>query len=243
MEKKELVVITGASSGIGKALAVHFSSKGYNLLLLARRVQLILDLNLPNAICLSLDVRKTKEFIEAIDNGEEKYGPVDCLINNAGIMNFGEFTDDNLSHSNKELIDTNILGCINGIEAVLSKMQKRGKGTILNITSSHDRHPSPCAATYGATKAAIKSLTESLAIESSGKNVRICSIAPSLVDTPIISNLRAKSFDGLKERKVMVDAEEFAEIVYWIYSLPQHICIKDILIAPTNTKIFMGENE
>jgi len=126
---------------------------------------------------------------------------------------------------------------MNGIEIILPRMQERKKGTILNISSGSDRYTSPYLAAYGATKAAIKSLTDSLAAENAGKNVRICNIAPGLIDTPIFDSIELQQLDELKKTGEMIKTKEFAEIVYWIYSQPQHICIKDILLAPTNWKI------
>jgi NADP-dependent 3-hydroxy acid dehydrogenase YdfG len=234
---KKLVVITGASSGIGKELAKYFSLKGHALLLLARRLQPMLNINLPNTMCISLDIKEKKQLQIAINKAENKFGPVACLINNAGIVNFGEFTDKNLKYTNAEIINTNILGYMNGIEIILPRMQKIEEGTILNISSGNDRYTSPYLAAYGATKAAIKSLTDSLASENAGKNVRICNIAPGLIDTPIFNPIKFQQLDEFKRTGEMIKTKEFAEIVYWIYSQPQHICIKDILLAPTNWKI------
>jgi NADP-dependent 3-hydroxy acid dehydrogenase YdfG len=234
---KKLIVITGASSGIGKELAKHFSRKGHSLLLIARRLQPMLDLNLPNSLCLSIDVKNKEAIKSAIDEAENKFGSTDCLINNAGIWNFGEFTAKNLEFTNKEIIETNILGFTNCIEAVLLGMQKRKFGTIINMSSGADRYPVPGTAAYGATKAAIKSITDSLAAENTGKNVRLCNIAPGLIDTPIFDSIKLQELDDFRATGEMIKTSEFAEIVYWIYSQPQHICIKDILIAPTNWKI------
>lgn len=119
---KPLVVITGASAGIGEACAKVFSSAGHPLLLLARRLDRLNALKLPeNVICAQVDVSNGAQFKEAIEKAVEKYGPVDCLVNNAGVMIAG------LAHTQKpeewqQMIDTNLKGVLNGIHAVFPSM-------------------------------------------------------------------------------------------------------------------------
>src|SRR5690349_11142142 len=90
MSKKGLIVITGASSGIGEATARSFSEAGHPLLLLARRLERLEALKLPNTICEKVDVTNREQIKSAIEKAEKKYGPVDCLINNAGVMLLGQ---------------------------------------------------------------------------------------------------------------------------------------------------------
>src|SRR5262249_10255046 len=153
---KPLVIITGASSGIGAAIAKVFSDAGYSLGLLARNLEAMEKLNLPNALCISVDVTDFDTFKKAIQQCETKFGAVDCLINNAGFAKGGDFTE--LDHADHlSTVNINLQGVINGIEAVLPGMQERKTGTIINISSVADRNPRPQIATYAATKAAVKS--------------------------------------------------------------------------------------
>lgn len=224
MSKSKLVVITGASSGIGAALAKIFSQAGYSLGLLSRNLFEMEKLNLPNATCFSVDVTDfsaVKEIISSL----EKIGPIDCLINNAGFLQAGDFVDVNNAHHQK-MIDVNIMGVINFIELVLPLMRERKQGTIINMSSLADRKSSPNFATYAATKAAVKSLSESLRMKNAPYGIRICNVAPGKIDTPMV--LKA----NLRDEQV-IPAEEFAKTILWMYQLPQSMCVRDMAIGPT----------
>src|SRR3990167_6114453 len=222
---KPLVIITGASSGIGAAMAKIFSFAGYPLGLIARNLEAMENLNLDNTICKSVDVTDGSAVKEAIYAAENKFGPVDCLINNAGFLNAGDFTE--VSYDNhKAMVDVNILGVISGIEAVLPGMRKRKIGTILNVSSLADRNARPNFVTYAATKAAVKSLSESLRMANAKYGIRVCNLAPAKISTPMI--IAANLSDNQ-----IIDAEDLAKAALWIYQQPQTICVRDLVIAPT----------
>ena len=121
VKMKKLIVITGASSGIGEAAARLFSELGHPILLLARRVERLEALNLPDTICIKTDVVDAAAIKAAVASAEEKYGAVDCFINNAGVMLLGA-VDTQSPAEWKQMFDVNVLGVLNGIQAVLSKM-------------------------------------------------------------------------------------------------------------------------
>lgn len=121
---KPLIVITGASSGIGAATAKAFSDAGYAIALLARSKQSMEQLNIKNSISIECDVTSIDSIQGAINQAQEKFGPISCLINNAGFAKGGEFTE--ISHDdNKKMIEVNINGIVNCIETVLPFMQKK----------------------------------------------------------------------------------------------------------------------
>jgi NADP-dependent 3-hydroxy acid dehydrogenase YdfG len=121
---KPLVVITGASSGIGEACARSFSAAGHPLLLIARRLDRLQALKLPeNVICAQVDVIDRASLKEAIEKAVEKYGPVDCLVNNAGVMLLGKVQTQDPDEW-KRMFDTNLMGVLNGTHAVLPSMSK-----------------------------------------------------------------------------------------------------------------------
>ena len=121
-ENKPLVVITGASSGIGEACAHLFSQAGHPLLLIARRLDRLQALNLPeNVICAQVDVRDREKLREAIQQAEAKYGPTDCLVNNAGVMLLGKVQTQNPEEW-QQMFDTNLMGVLNGTHVVLPAM-------------------------------------------------------------------------------------------------------------------------
>jgi len=223
--KKPLVIITGASSGIGAAIAQIFSAAGYPLGLFARNLDAMKKLNLPNAICLSVDITDINVLKNAVQISENEFGPVDCLINNAGYAKGGDFTEINhADHMNT--INVNLQGVINGIEVVLPGMRERKTGTIINISSVADRHSRPNIATYAATKAAVKSLSESLRMANAKYGIRICNLAPAKIMTPMLIGTE------LNDDQVIA-AEDLAKAALWMYQQPQTICVRDLVFAPT----------
>lgn len=124
------------------------------------------------------------------------------------------------------MMATNLLGVINGIEGVLPGMRERRSGTIINISSVADRNARPNYATYAATKAAVKSLSESLRMANAAFGVRICHLAPAKVLTPMLKNMNVCS-----DKSIL--PEDIARAALWIYQQPESICIRDLVIAPT----------
>ena len=222
---KPLVVITGASSGIGAGIAKAFAEAGFPLALLARNKTAMLELALPQTLCFEVDVTEPVALQFAIAQAEAQFGPVDCLINNAGFGKDGQFSEmPNDTHD--DMVKTNIMGVINGMQAVLPSMQQRKAGTIINISSLADRTARPQLATYAATKAAVKSLTESLRMANAKYGIRICNVAPAKIKTPLLVQC-ALSLDDC------IEIDDMAKTILWIYQQPQSICIRDMVIAPT----------
>lgn len=225
MPSSKLIIITGASSGIGMALAKLFSAEGYSLGLLARNVAVMEALQLPNTLCIQADVTNIDSIKQAIAQAEAQFGPTACLINNAGFAKNGEFTT--IARQDQEtMVQVNIMGVINGIEAVLPQMKKRQFGTIINISSLADRNSRPNTAVYAATKAAVKSLTESLRADNAKYGIRFCNIAPAKIRTPMLMGLNMTN-------QQIIEVEDFAKTVLWVYQQPQNICIRDMIVAPT----------
>jgi len=222
---KPLVVITGASSGIGAAMARAFSSTGYPVCLLSRNLAFMEKWNLPNALSLSVDVTDLEAFKKAIDLAEDKFGPVDLLCNNAGFVKAGDFVD--IAHEmNENMVNVNLNGIINGLEIVLSRMRARKRGTIINTSSVAGRNARPNLAVYAATKAAVKSLTESLRMANAKYGIRICNLAPAKVRTPMLISRTLPVNE-------VVEPDDVAQAALWMYEQPQNICIRDLVIAPT----------
>ena len=135
---KPLIVITGASSGIGAAIAREFSAAGHPLLLLARRHEYLKQLGLPNTLCRRVDVSDREALSQAVDDAELEYGPVDGFINNAGCMLLGELDTQQPSEWQR-MFDINVIGVLNGIQSVLPSMKARKFGTIINVSSRYGR--------------------------------------------------------------------------------------------------------
>lgn len=222
---KPLIIITGASSGIGVGIAKQFSEAGFSLGLLARNLKAMEELCLPHTICIETDVTNVDAFKKAVNTAQKKFGPVDCLINNAGVGYDGDFTS--LSHVQHEsMVQVNLLGVINGIEAVLPEMQARRSGTIINISSIADRNARPNLSTYAATKAAVKSLSESLRMANAKYGIRVCNVAPAKIKTPLLIK------SNLSDEQI-ISVDDIAKAIFWVYEQPKTVCIRDLVIAPT----------
>ncbi|AOM41314.1 SDR family oxidoreductase [Xenorhabdus hominickii] len=236
--KKPLVVITGASSGIGQATAKLLSSYGYPLLLIARRIERMESLNLPNTLCMAVDVTDKKSFSKAIEQAEQKFGPVDALINNAGVMLLGSME---LQDSNEweQMLNVNVKGMMNGISAVTKGMINRKNGTIINISSVAGRKTFPNHTVYVGTKFAVHGMSENLREELSKYNIRVTIIAPGAVETELLSHTSDKKIKEEYQdwKKSMggevLTAEDVAKAINYAYSQPQNICIREIVLAST----------
>ncbi len=231
-----LVVITGASSGIGLALAQTFAKGGNALLQIARHMAMPAGLRVERTICGETDVADYDALEKTIRDAELMFGKTACLINSAGMADAREFKAVEPAAYAHE-IDVNLKGVLNGTKAVLADMSARGAGTFINISSVSDRKTSPVAVTYSATKYGVRAFSESLQQAEGRNGVRVINIAPGYVRTNIHAGMGV-SFEEYK--RILGDpdflsAEELAEIVLYCWKLPAHICVRDIVVTPTRT--------
>lgn len=234
---KALIVITGASSGIGEAIARRLSAAGHPLLLIARRIGRLERLNLPNALCEKVDVTDKASFEAAIAKAEEVYGPTDCIINNAGVMLLSELDTQDPAQW-KTMFDVNVIGLMNGMQAVLAPMKTRQSGTIINISSVAGRKTFPNHAAYCGTKFAVHAISENVREEVADSNVRVTTIAPGAVETELLSHTTSNDIiDGYEEWKDgmggALQADDIARSVEYAYQQPQGVCIREIVICAT----------
>ncbi|MCV6587018.1 MAG: SDR family oxidoreductase [Marinibacterium sp.] len=234
---KPLVVITGASSGIGAAMAQRFSEAGHALLLLARRVEKAEALNLPNTLCRAVDVTDADAFRAAIAEAEAKFGPVDGLINNAGVMLLGQIDTQDPAEW-KRMYDVNVLALLTGMQAVLGDMKARGTGTILNVSSVAGKKSFANHAAYVGTKFAVSSITENVREEVADTGVRVMSLCPGAVDTELLSHTTDEEikagYESWKEAMGgVLAADDIARTAAFMYGQPQNVNIRDVVIAAT----------
>lgn len=233
----KLVVITGASSGIGKSIAKKFSENNHPVLLLSRRLDKMEELELPNSLCKSVDVTNLEKVEDAIREAEEKFGKVDCLINCAGIMLLGNPKDQSFKEWN-DMIDVNIKGILTGTNIVLKDMVKRNEGTIINISSIAGRKTFDNHSVYCGTKFAVHAISENIRKEVASSNVRVITIAPGVVETPLLSHttdegIKANYNEWKKSIESGLEPEKIASCVEFAYNQPQDVCIREIVIAKT----------
>jgi NADP-dependent 3-hydroxy acid dehydrogenase YdfG len=231
-----LVVITGASSGIGLGLARAFAREGHPLLLLSRHIEPLPDMPADRTVYAAADVADLAAVEHAIRRAEARFGKTECLVNNAGFADARDFKSVDAASFNHE-IDVNLRGVLNCTKLVLGDMSARKSGTIINISSVSDRKTSPVAVTYTATKHAVRALSESLR-EAEGRNgVRVINVAPGYVRTNIHKTMGI-SFEEYCQalgNPDFLSAEELAEVILFCWKLPKRICIRDIAVAPTRT--------
>ena len=234
---KELIVITGASSGIGAAMAKAFSNAGHPLLLLARRIDAMLALALPNSLCINVDVTDGAQLQQAIEKGVEQYGPVGCLINNAGVMLLGH-ADKQDPQEWSTMLNVNVMGVLNGIHSVLGDMKQRKTGTIINVSSVAGRKTFPNHAAYCATKFAVHALTENIREEVAMDDVRLITIAPGAVETELLSHttdedIKSGYEDWKTQMEGVIEPEVIAQAAMFAWQQPQSVCVREIVIAAT----------
>ncbi|MFJ4444892.1 SDR family oxidoreductase [Pseudomonas sp. NPDC089422] len=234
---KPLVVITGASSGIGLATARLLSRRGHALLLLARRLEPMLQLQLPNALALSVDVTDRAAVLAAVGQAEQRFGPVDAIINNAGVMLLGNIATQDPGEWDR-MLDINVRGLLNGIHAVAAGMVARKHGTIINVSSVAGRKTFPNHVAYVGTKFAVSGLSENLREELSPSNVRVITIEPGAVDTELLSHtsdeaIKAGYDEWKKDMGGVLSAEHIAEVIDFAYGQPQSVCVREIVVCAT----------
>ncbi|MCJ1993485.1 SDR family oxidoreductase [Lactococcus piscium] len=235
---KKLIVITGAGSGFGKEMAKTFSEMGHPLLLIGRNKTALDQLGLANTMTRSVDVGNQAAFNEAILAAELVYGDVDLLINNAGQMLLGDV--GNQAAADWEwMINVNLFGTLNRIQAVLPAMTERKSGTIINVSSIAGFKAFENHAAYCATKFGIHGLTETVRLEASKNNVRILLISPGAAETPLLGHTTRDDIkDGYHAWKqtmggVSMDPKAVANAVAFMYAMPQEVSIRELVIAST----------
>ena len=234
---KELIVITGASSGIGEATARRLSDAGHPLLLIARRVEKLEALNLPNTICAKVDVTNFDELKNTIKNAEEKYGKTGCLVNNAGAMLLGSIDTQDISEWQR-MYDLNVMAVLNGMQAVLTDMKERRTGTIINISSIAGKKTFPAHAAYCGTKFAVHGISENVREEVAAFDVRVITIAPGAVETELLSHTTSEEIiagyeDWKKDMGGVIIPDDIARSIEFVYSQPQNVNIRELVIAAT----------
>ena len=235
---KPLIIITGASSGIGEATARLLSNAGHPLLLLARRLERMQALALPNCLCRAVDVRDRGAFVAAVKEAESLYGPADALVNNAGVMLLGQMHEQDPDQW-EQMLDVNVKGLLNGIHALVGGMIERRQGTIINVSSVAGRKTFPNHVAYVGTKFAVHGISENLREEVAAHNVRVVTIAPGAVETELLGHTTDAGIkDGYQAWKAemggqVLSADDVAGAIAYAYQQPQHVCIREIVLAAT----------
>jgi 3-hydroxy acid dehydrogenase / malonic semialdehyde reductase len=236
-------MITGATSGFGRATAVLFAKNGYNIIITGRRKEKLEELEKElftygkiKVLSLNFDVRKREEVATIINNLSEEWKTIDILLNNAGLAVGLDHIDSGNIDDWERMIDTNIKGLLYITRAVAPLMVARGSGHIINLGSIAGKEPYENGNVYCASKAAVDSLSRTMRIDLLKNNIKVTNIAPGLAETEF-SLVRFKGDqDKAKVPYNGIDpltAEDIADAIYYCASLPAHVCINDLVITPT----------
>lgn len=198
----KVIVITGASSGMGEAAARYLAEKGAKVVMAARRIDRIeaiaseLQKQNKEAIAVATDVTKLDDVNNLIETAVNKFGRVDVLINNAGLMPLSRLEQGNVDEWN-QMIDVNLRGVLHGIAAVLPYMKSQKTGHIINTASVAAHLVFPSSAVYSATKFAVRALTDGLRQEMAAHNIRVTLVSPGAVKTELLEHITDKDVDLL----------------------------------------------
>jgi 3-hydroxy acid dehydrogenase / malonic semialdehyde reductase len=243
MKMNKTILITGATSGFGRAIAQRFARHGYNVIITGRRKERLDELEKElnsygniKVLSLNFDVRQNDEVTSAINSLPEEWKEIDILVNNAGLAVGINHIDTGVIDDWERMIDTNVKGLLYVTRAVAPFMVERNKGHIINIGSIAGKDSYENGNVYCASKAAVDSLSRSMRIDLLKSNIKVTHIAPGMVETEF-SLVRYKG-DADKAKNVYkgidpLTAEDIADAVYYCASVPAHVCINDLVITPT----------
>lgn len=240
----KVVVITGASSGIGEATARMLASHGARLVVGARRAERLADLvgelrdRGAAAEYQAVDVTQREQVKQLVDLARRTYGQVDVMINNAGIMPLSllqQLKIDEWDH----MIDVNIKGVLYGIAAALPVMREQKSGQIINVSSTAGHYVLPTGAVYSGTKYAVRAITDGLRQEVM-PDIRVTLISPGLTQTELdvtITDAEAKRWVEQARSAVAIPADAIARAILFAIEQPDAVDVSEIIVRPTNERL------
>ena len=240
---KKTVLITGATSGFGKAIAKKFASQQHNVIVTGRRKNLLDDVVAEiqqqykvNALGLNFDVRDKNEVNKQMKDLPKEWQAIDILVNNAGLAMGKDFFEEADMDDWETMIDTNVKGLLYMSRATIPYMVKKGNGHIINIGSVAGKDVYDKGNVYCATKHAVDSISRSMRIELLRHKIKVTAIHPGAAETEF-SIVRFKGNENAAKQVYEgydpLTGEDIADTVFYCASLPAHVCINDLTITPT----------
>jgi NADP-dependent 3-hydroxy acid dehydrogenase YdfG len=237
----KVIVITGASSGMGEAAARHLAAKGASVALAARRTDRIetvaAEINQAGgkALAVATDVTRLEDVRRLVDTAVETYGRIDVLINNAGVMPLSPVERLKTDEWDR-MIDVNLKGALNGIAAALPYMKDQKSGHIISTASVAAYKVFPASAVYSATKFAVRALSEGLRQEVKPFNIRTTVISPGAVRTELLEHISETDIQSANQDyvgQVGIPAETYARMVAFAINEPADVDVNEIVFRPT----------
>jgi len=239
---EQIAMITGATSGIGKATAVKLAKLGFNLIITGRREERLVELQGKlekegvKTKTLCFDIRDTKAIEGAVSKIENEWKNIDILVNNAGLAAGADPIQEGLWSDWEQMIDTNIKGLLYLSKQIIPLMIDRKKGHIINISSIAGKETYANGNVYCATKHAVEAITKGMRIDLLPHNIKVSSVSPGMVETEFSvvrfhgdQNKANNVYTGLTP----LYANDIADTIEFIVTRPAHVNINDILIMPT----------
>jgi len=237
-----IIMITGATAGFGRATAKKFARNGYNVIITGRRKERLAELEKElrtykiKVLPLDFDVRNKNEVESAVMNLPDEWKNIDILVNNAGLAAGLSHIDDGDTDDWDRMVDTNVKGLLYITRAIAPLMVARKRGHIINISSIAGKDIYENGNVYCATKSAVDTLSKSMRIDLLKHNIKVTNIAPGMAETEF-SLVR---FRGDEEKAKAVykgieplTGEDLANVIYYCATLPAHVCINELSITPT----------
>ncbi|MEQ4257140.1 SDR family oxidoreductase [Pseudomonas syringae] len=236
----KVVLITGASSGIGEAAARLIAAKGAHVVLGARRIErletLAADIEAQggSARFRSLDVTDALDMQAFADFAKHAFGKIDVIINNAGVMPLSPLSALKIAEWN-QMLDVNVRGVLHGIAAVLPSMQAQGHGQVINISSIGGLAVSPTAAVYCATKFAVRAISDGLRQETD--KIRVTVVSPGVVESELADSISDETArEAMKAfRKVALEPDVIARALVYAIEQPDGVDVSEIVVRPTGS--------
>jgi 3-hydroxy acid dehydrogenase/malonic semialdehyde reductase len=238
MATSPVVLVTGASSGIGRACVDAFLAQGARVIAAARRTERLQELRAQHddaLLPLAMDVRNRTQVNDAVGSLPDGWSPIDVLVNNAGLARGKTPVHKDDPDDWDQMLDTNVRGLLNVSGAVLPGMVERGSGHVINVGSNAGREVYPGGTVYCATKAAVERITRGMRMDVLGSGVKISEVDPGMVETEF-SLVRfdgdEAAADAVYQGVTPLQAADIANVVTWITSQPPHVVIADVLVYP-----------
>ncbi len=236
----KVVAVTGASSGIGEAAALHLAAQGAKVVLAARGEDKLrgvagrIATAGGEAICLSVDVSRRDDLVQLVDAARERFGRLDVLVSSAGAMPIGPL-DDLAVADWERMVDVNLKGVLYGIAAALPVFRAQESGHFVNIASTAARKTTPNQAVYSATKAAVLALSDGLRQELAGK-LRVTVISPGFTDTNFVAHVSSEALQAqMKEAagRYAMDPQAVAKAIVYAIEQPDDVNIGEVVVRST----------
>ncbi|WP_423140739.1 SDR family oxidoreductase [Parablastomonas sp. CN1-191] len=237
----KVVVITGASSGLGESTARHLASLGAKVVLGARRTDRLealvdeIEAAGGDALAIATDVTDRAQVANLIDRAVRTYGCIDVLINNAGIMPLSALESLKVDEWDS-MIDVNIKGVLYGIAAVLPYMKEQKSGHVISTASVAGHLIFPASAVYSGTKFAVRAICEGFRQEVKAYNIRTTILSPGAVKTELLDHITDEAVQGANQKfvdSVGISPESFASMVAFVIGQPEDVDVNEIIFRPT----------